>query len=123
MECWILTQDLLFGSQCQSAVQAAGFACATAPSLAQIAAKADPFYFVVIDLSLPRLDIGAAVRELRESSTPPARVLAVGPHVHTGRLEAAREANCDRVLSKGEASQQLANILSELELQPPSKPE
>ena len=67
---------------------------------------------VVVDLELSGLDISEFVRGLGEGNRPP--VIAFGPHVQERRLEAAAEAGCDYVLSRGQISSSLRQVLTEL---------
>jgi CheY-like chemotaxis protein len=61
---------------------------------------------VVIDLETPGVDIADLVVAIRPQGD--LRVVAFGPHVHAARLEAARAAGCDAVLSRGQVSSQPA---------------
>ena len=66
---------------------------------------------VLVDLSTSGLKIGELLPKLRAVS-PQARVIAFGPHVHTGLLAAAREAGCDLVVSRGELHARIDSYLS-----------
>ena len=105
MQCFILSQDLMFSSQVSGAAKAAGLDAKTIGNASQI--SSDRPHVIVVDLTLAGLDIAAV------TSSADARVVAVGPHVHEGKLNAAAEAGC-RVLSKGQASRELASVLGEL---------
>ena len=65
----------------------------------------------LIDLSLDRLNLPAAVRAIR-AGAPAARVIAYGPHVDEGLLADAKEAGCDQVLTRGQFNQQYAELLA-----------
>jgi CheY-like chemotaxis protein len=104
MSAVLLSTDLLGMSKITGAAQRAGCALATAASAADLMARiaAAPARMVVIDLSTTRLDLAALVRDLRALPEPPVAVLAFGPHVHEERLQSARDAGCDAVLSRGQ---------------------
>ncbi|HEY4308249.1 MAG TPA: hypothetical protein VGN12_02255 [Pirellulales bacterium] len=70
-------------------------------SLAEKAAAGRPA-IVMVDLSVPRLDVVALVTSLKQNATASRMILAFGPHVHEGLLQAARDAGCDAVLSRGQ---------------------
>ena len=67
---------------------------------------------VLVDLSLPTLDVAAVVNGVRSAAGSATRVVAFGPHVHEARLAAAREAGCDQVVSRGQLMTQLDTILT-----------
>lgn len=56
---------------------------------------------VILDLTNPKINVGTLVKSLRSSASNRPRIIAFGPHVHEERLEAARQAGCDEVLSRG----------------------
>lgn len=66
--------------------------------------------FIAIDLSAPIADLPGLVAQLRDAS-PSATLLSYGPHVHEARLQAARDAGCDLVISRGQFHKQLAELL------------
>ena len=68
---------------------------------------------IAIDLTAPIDDLAALVQGLNQA-TPAATLLAFGPHVHEGRLAAAREAGCDAVISRGEFHKRFGALLAEL---------
>ena len=104
MSAVLLSTDLLGMSKIVGAAQRAGCTLATAASAADVLARiaAAPAGLVVIDLSTTRADLAAFVGEVRALPGPPAAVLAFGPHVHEERLQSARDAGCDAVLSRGQ---------------------
>ena len=108
----LLSADLLALSPFTFAAQSAGGTLAAAPTIEKLLAKASERRpsVALIDLTLPNLDIIQAVAALK-SHEPPPRVIAFGPHVHEGKLEAARQAGCDAVISRGQAHRDLANLL------------
>ena len=68
--------------------------------------------FVLIDLSLPGLNVAETVGRLKREYAD-ARLVAYGPHVHEALLKAAEHHGCNAVLSRGEFNQQAAAMLRE----------
>ena len=117
MKCLLQSRDLMFSSQVSGAARTAGVdmeSFAAADQLLDRAGEMEGDYLALIDLTFPRLDIVAVTRKLREVRNSPASVIAVGPHVHKEKLAAATVAGCDHVLSKGQASRELAALFAEL---------
>ncbi|MBX3444102.1 MAG: hypothetical protein KF774_16985 [Planctomyces sp.] len=120
----IVCGDLFFGTQVASVVREAGLdplpemlAERTLGHLADSAVIA-----VLLDLETRGVDPAALLASL-PASRP--RVVAFGPHVQTQRLEAARAAGCDAVLSRGQVTSS-ASLLRRVLLgedEPSSSPE
>jgi CheY-like chemotaxis protein len=66
---------------------------------------------VLLDLSAPGLDAAEVVAALRERLPEAARIVAFGPHVQKAKLDAARAAGCDAVISRGQFDRDLDAIL------------
>ena len=66
---------------------------------------------LIIDLSMPFLDLAGLVSQVKTNESSGARIVAFGPHVHEQRLAAAREAGCDLDVSRGQLFSQLETIL------------
>ena len=62
---------------------------------------------VLLDLTHPGIDPA----NFTADSVP---VVAVGPHVHTGKLQQAREAGSSMVLTKGQFSSTMSDVFSQL---------
>ena len=107
----LLCGDLFFSTQLRSAAERAGWRSAMQLSAQAAAAVAntDGVQAIVVDLELNGLDISEFVLALGEADRPP--VIAFGPHVQETRLQAAVEAGCDQVLSRGQISSSLQQIL------------
>ena len=99
----------MFSSQANSAAKAAGFDAKTVLDAGQI--EQSSTHFVVIDLTIPNLDIASISTQLQHSN---ATLIAVGPHVHEAKLALAKESGCDVVLTKGQASRELGAVLQKL---------
>ena len=109
MQCFILSRDLMFSSQASGAASAVGLSVSTVSAVGQI--ESSELSIVVLDLTTPGIDILATVESLKVAG---ARVVSVGPHVHEAKLTAATEAGCDAVLTKGQASRELGDVLRSL---------
>lgn len=109
LPCFIYSKDLMFSSQANSAAAAAGFDTKTVLGTDQVNQSSK--HFVVIDLSMPGLDIASVVSKLANEN---ATLIAVGPHVHEAKLALAQESGCDVVLTKGQASRELGSVLKRL---------
>jgi CheY-like chemotaxis protein len=108
----LLTVDLLCSSRVAGAGAAVGVAVRTAMSPADLLAQAAGRPLVILDLESPAAGPAALLPQLRALAPPPSRIIAFGPHVHTARLQAARDAGCDEVLTRGQFYAQLNDVLS-----------
>lgn len=66
---------------------------------------------VLVDLEGNRATWTGVVRDLQEQPQPRPRIVAFGPHVDVAALALARELGCDAVLTKGEFSSSLHQIV------------
>ncbi|HVA45666.1 MAG TPA: hypothetical protein VNH11_04700 [Pirellulales bacterium] len=110
----LITADLACVSAVTGAASRAGAELRTALGTSAIEERleGEAPALVIIDLSTPGLKIGELMPELR-SRLPQAKVIAFGPHVHTGLLAAARQAGCDLVVSRGELHARIDRLLNE----------
>ena len=113
--CVLLSPDLMLASQAIGAAQRAGctleIVATEAQLMLRLASTTD--VWVAVDLTTPGMKIADLVNSLRNLAEPPASVLAFGPHVQSVRLDAARAAGCDQVLTRGQFHAQLESILRE----------
>ena len=109
--------DLMFGSRLAAAaartgarVEVFGNLDGACRRLESTDVKLAAVRLAILDLSTASLDPAEAVRRLRsaQSGVP---ILAFGPHVHEGRLAAAREAGADEVMSRGAFDAQMDSLL------------
>ncbi|WP_417848251.1 hypothetical protein [Thalassoglobus sp.] len=103
----ILCKDLMFSSQLNGAVQRAGLVpqtCLGQITLTQSLSQYE-IQWVIVDLETEKLDLEA----LRSATT--GKLVGFGPHVHTAKLGAAQEAGFDFVLSRGQISRGLDQLL------------
>ena len=118
MDVLVLSTDLIVTSLVGGAARRRGMTCESAGAAAALLERlaestaGSPPPLVLIDLSTTGINIDELVKRIREQPTP-VRVIAFGPHVHEQRLAAARDAGCDRVLSRGQFQSQLDALLAE----------
>ena len=116
MNALLLTRDLLLGSQINGAAGAAGCEIRevlSPNSLRKALAEEASVTHIVIDLTCPgvREELAELVPELKAGDSPP-KVIAYGPHVQAGNLDAAMKAGCDRVLTRGQLHSELSTIFA-----------
>lgn len=109
---WLISSDLMFPSRVMSAAQQQGCAATLvrdATHLQDLLAAGVPAQ-VFFDLNTPSVPLPEAMQQLQTQASSP-RVVAYASHVHEPLLEAAREAGCDLVLSRGQFSTQIDDLL------------
>lgn len=110
----ILSGDLFFTSSLRSAAESAGFAAEVdaMPKAKRFIPRlaSEGYSAVVIDLESPGLDVATVIEALPAEARP--LTIAFGPHVQVARLEAARQAGCDHVVSRGQISAGLGELLT-----------
>ncbi|HVU86813.1 MAG TPA: hypothetical protein VHD36_05800 [Pirellulales bacterium] len=110
----LLSSDLATSSKVAGAAARQGAKLEVALDAAALVEKAATLLpkLVILDLSTPRTDVAAVVREFTAKIPIRPAIIAFGPHVHEGLLAAARTAGCDRVLSRGQFHAQVDELLS-----------
>lgn len=109
----LVSGDLMVAARVEGAARKCGVSLATVAGHAPaIAAGGDDWRVALIDLRSPGLDLSALVAELRQLPRPPT-IIAFGPHVHEQRLEEARRAGCDMVISRGQLDRDAEAILAQ----------
>ncbi len=105
--------DLFFGSKVSGAAGQLGVQVKFASSRQALldGARLQPD-LVIVDLDAQQVDPLGAIREIRSASD--LRLIAFASHVHGARLEEARAAGCDEVLTKGSLSASLPALLASL---------
>jgi CheY-like chemotaxis protein len=113
MKVVLLSSDLMVVSRVEgAAAQMGAKSRAASNAAAAIDYCSDELVDVlIVDLSMPVLDLTALVNQLRADASRSVRVVAFGPHVHENRLAAAREAGCDLVVSRGKFFAEIDSIL------------
>ncbi len=106
----LITTDLLASSQVEGAARSVGVSLEIAgPKAAR--EKVATVRLVVLDLASPLGDLPTLVAQLKSLESAPA-VIAFGPHVHEQKLQAAAEAGCDEVLTRGQFHRSAAAVIA-----------
>ena len=114
-----LSSDLMFSSRVMSAAKGRGVSAALVPNQPSLAGKLSvDCKLAIIDLSLDRLDLPAAIGVIKANS-PTARIVAYGAHVNeaalaSAALASAAVAGCDLVLSNRQFNEQYADLIQAL---------
>ncbi len=113
MNALLITTDLMALSAAEGAATRAGARLKTAaPKVAVTTATELSPRVVAIDLTASIADLPALVDGLREAA-PEVTLVAYGPHVHEAKLQAAKAAGCDLVISRGQFHKGFAEILAQ----------
>jgi len=108
----LLTADLMLESQAEAAARDAGVRLIAVSQTKDAieSATSGNAHCLAVDLSTP----GAEIQQIRDAIDPlgPVRLIAFGPHVHQRRLESARAAGFDAVLTRGQFHSQLREQLA-----------
>ena len=113
MSILFLTSDLMIASQIEGAAERCGARLKVVASMDALAQKcqADEVVLVLIDLGFAGLELKELVSSVENSRSARPTIVAFGPHVHANRLEAARTAGCDEVMSRGALCAQIDDLL------------
>lgn len=105
--------DLFFGSKVSGAARHLGVEVRFASTRQALidGARSRPD-LVIVDLDAQQVDPLAAIRLILSASD--LRLIAFASHVHDTRLEQARAAGCDAVLTRGSFSAKLPELLASL---------
>jgi DNA-binding NarL/FixJ family response regulator len=109
----LVTSDLMTSSRVAGLAKSLGISLDVAENFEQTAqlAEGGTHTLAVLDLnSSAAANSSQLISRLRELS-PSLRIVAFGPHVHERALQAAQEAGCDEVLSRGQFFAQLECVL------------
>jgi DNA-binding NarL/FixJ family response regulator len=108
----LLTNDLMFQSKVSGAVRNAGKQLVVDRSVERLVQRADAnaVKLALIDLSLQPLDLAHTVASLKDSFGN-ASILAFGAHVDVARLEEAKRAGADSVLTRGQFDRDMNEIV------------
>jgi CheY-like chemotaxis protein len=111
----LLSSDLTVLSRVEGAATRLGQSVRSASGESQAVelCQGDDVNTLIVDVSMPSLDVASLLNQLKASEGSGTRVVAFGPHVHEQRLAAAREAGCDLVVSRGQFFSQLETILKD----------
>lgn len=117
MNVLVLADDLFFASQILAAARQAGAHCEQS-SLARFLDEPPlhdaqrPCDLLLVDLTAPDAQerISQCVQLCRGPGKSRPAIIAFAPHLHHARLEAARTAGCDRVLTRGQLHRELPQL-------------
>jgi CheY-like chemotaxis protein len=109
----LLTGDLMVMSRVAGAAARSAVTLLTASNGLQAVefCRSQAAELLVIDLTMPSVDVAELVVAVRCTVNAAPKVIAFGPHVHEERLAAARAAGCDDVVSRGQFFGQIDTIL------------
>ena len=96
----LFSADLMLISSAGGAAATTGFAFRSASTIEDLVAKATPTTVLCIDLGCSAVDPSLISKELPTLTTRSG--IAFGPHVHTAKLDQAREAGFAKVMSRGQ---------------------
>ena len=107
-----LTTDLIAPSRALSFARQQNLCLTVVPNPAKLQeGLSEETGLVILDLQfLAGANLSELIARTRENS-PTATVIAYGPHVHEQSLQAASEAGCDVVLTRGQFHQQTDELL------------
>ena len=113
MPSFLLSGDLTFPSQVTGLARQLGFDLELAMNVPALLDKAVAVgaKAVILDLTTAGLNPAELVPRLRALPQPPQVILAFGPHVQETRLDAARQAGCDLVLTRGQFHARMDDVL------------
>lgn len=116
MDLLLISTDLMIQSRVAAAASRAGFAAPRVIDGRETSSLegADACRLALVDLSSPDLEVKEVVAGLRAQLDATAPIIAFGPHVQKARLDAARDAGCDYVLSRGQLDRDIEAILQRL---------
>jgi hypothetical protein len=100
IEVLLFSSDLMLISSAEGAATTAGFVFRSASSIEDLIAKATPTTVLCVDLGFAAVNPTLISKELPALTTRSG--IAFGPHVHTAKLDQAREAGFAKVMSRGQ---------------------
>ncbi len=109
-----LTNDLLFQSRLASIATAVNIRLVADRTPERLVAKLtddSEVRLVMVDLTLELDDLAIAFETLKHRC-PNASTIAYGPHVHEAKLQRAREAGFDEVMTRGQFDRQMHSLLT-----------
>ena len=113
MKCLFLSDDLLFSQQVANAIVASGCDNKTVANLQQASSAISDGHkpnALVVDLNLPGLVYSEAVKLASQES---ACCIGVVSHVHQGKIDRAKEAGFDHILTRGQIADRLSQIIKD----------
>lgn len=96
----LFSSDLMLISSAGGAAAALGFPFRSVSSIEELIAKVTPTTVLCVDLAYAAVDPILISKQLPTLAAQSG--IAFGPHVHTAKLDQAREAGFAKVMSRGE---------------------
>ena len=114
MTALFLTEDMMFASRVGAQANSLNIPIETVSSVAQLdeSLSCQPTLFVVDLAAVPTDQLEATVETVRDRA-PSATIIAFGPHVWEAKLQAAKQAGCDQVLSRGQFHKEMSDLLQQ----------
>ena len=110
----LVSTDLMLGARIEGAARQCGFTIVTTAGQGPaLEASAGDCRAVFIDLRMPGINTAELVETLREQGDSSLTIVACGPHVHEQRLDEARRAGCDLVLTRGQLDRDAESIFQQ----------
>jgi DNA-binding response OmpR family regulator len=119
----VAVPDLLMRQRLVGGLEAAGFAAKGAATLGRLTRMLDETLptALLVELDGVGIDGVALVTELKgDDRTAGVPVIGFCAHTRTELIEGAREAGADRVVSRGELTNRLVRIVTEVTVGPPA---
>lgn len=113
MKCLFLSDDLLFAQQVANAITESGCDNKTVSNLSQIRSAIEEGHqpnVIVVDLSLAGLAFAEVVELAHRES---ASCIGIVSHVHQGKIERAKAAGFDHILTRGQIADRLGQIIKD----------
>jgi hypothetical protein len=109
-----VTNDLMATAPIENAARQLALPC-RAVAVGRLAGLELPASVSVAVLDLNGVDdVVAAVAAIREVAGAEVPIVAFGPHVHEAKLQAASEAGCTKVLTRGQFHRDMVKAISEV---------
>lgn len=100
----LLSDDLMLGSQVSAAAQQVGQTVRTSPNVDALLSHCadEDVRQVILDMNVANVQPDTTLAKLRDACPPDTTFIAIAPHVHTAKIESAKKAGFDRVLTRGQ---------------------
>lgn len=105
----MLSGDLMFSSRVKASAERAGKHFQLSDSLPD--GNLDTVAFVIVDLST-RSGVLSNIAEQCAARCPSAKLIAYGPHVQVDKLDAARAAGVETVMTNGQFDREISRMFS-----------
>ncbi|QGJ68979.1 Hypothetical protein PBC10988_6440 [Planctomycetales bacterium 10988] len=112
MSLLVITADMMFGSQIRVTTKQLDVPVQLIATQKRLPSPEEvDSQVILIDLEFPYPELLDWIAEVRRLNHSLEKMLAFGPHVHTEKLAAAKEAGCDEVWPRGKMVTSLRGLL------------